>query len=102
MNELNDEVFELFYRDRSGANRPELLDNMIPIKYDGTNWIYADIYEQWYDYDNQEQANAVVLNSDVSKNVGDIITEDEVALWYVWTPRYKYQLFNAMVVFLNN
>ncbi len=54
MNELNDEVFELFYRDRSGANRPELLDNMIPIKYDGTNWIYADIYEQWYDYDNQE------------------------------------------------
>ena len=95
MNELNDEVFELAYRDRSGANRPELASNMIPIMYDGTNWVYADIYEKWYDYENQEWANAVVLNSDVIKNVGDTITEDEVALWYVWIPRYKYQLFNA-------
>ena len=95
MNELNDEVFELFYRDRSGANRPELLDNMIPITYDGTNWVYANTTEAWYDYNNKEWANAVVLNSDVSKNVGDTITEDEIALWYVWIPKYKYQLFNA-------
>ena len=95
MNELNDEVFELAYRDRSGANRPELLSNMIPIRYDGTNWVYADINEEWYNYETQEWANAVVLNSGVVKNVGDIITEDEIALWYVWIPRYKYQLFNA-------
>ena len=95
MNELNDDVFELAYRDRSGANRPELLSNMIPIRYDGTNWVYADINEEWYNYETQEWANAVVLNSGVVKNVGDIITEDEIALWYVWIPRYKYQLFNA-------
>ena len=95
MNELNDEVFELAYRDRSGANRPELLSNMIPIRYDGTNWVYADINEEWYNYEIQEWANAVVLNSGVVKNVGDTITEDEIALWYVWIPRYKYQLFNA-------
>ena len=95
MNELNDEVFELAYRDRSGANRPELLSNMIPIRYDGTNWVYADINEEWYNYETQEWANAVVLNSGVVKNVGDTITEDEIALWYVWIPRYKYQLFNA-------
>ena len=95
MNELNDEVFELAYRDRSGANRPELLSNMIPIRYDGTNWVYADINEEWYNYETQEWANAVVLNSGVVKNVGDTISEDEIALWYVWIPRYKYQLFNA-------
>ncbi len=94
-NELNDEFFGIIYRDRSGANKPELLDNMIPVKYDGTNWVYADIYEEWYDYDSKEWANAVILNSDVSKNVGDIISEDDIALWYVWIPRYKYQLFNA-------
>ena len=76
-------------------NAPELLDNMIPIKYNGTNWVYADISAEWYDYDNKEWANVVVLNSGVSKNVGDTIIEDEVALWYVWIPRYKYQLFNA-------
>ena len=76
-------------------NAPELLDNMVPIRYDGTNWIYANTNEKWYDYSNKEWANAVVLNSGVSKNVGDTITEDEIALWYVWIPRYKYQLFNA-------
>ena len=92
---LNDEVFELAYRDRSGANRPELANNMVPIKYDGTNWVYADINEEWYDYETQEWANAVVLNNGVRKSVGNIITEDEIALWYVWIPRYKYQLFNA-------
>ena len=95
MNDLNNEVFELAYRDRSGANRPELLENMIPIKYDDNNWIYADIYEEWYNYEAQEWANAVILNDSVTKNVGDTITEEEIALWYVWIPRYKYQLFNA-------
>lgn len=76
-------------------NAPELLDNMIPIRYDGTNWIYADTNEKWYDYLNKEWANAVVLNSGVSKNVGDTIIESDIALWYVWIPRYKYQLFNV-------
>ncbi len=88
-------VKETEYLDNSGANKPELLDNMIPIKYDGTNWVYADISEEWYDYDNKEWANAVVLNSGVSKSVGQTISESEIALWYVWIPRYKYQLFNA-------
>ena len=84
------------YTDNSGANAPELDTNMIPIKYDGTNWVYSDgTQENWYNYDNQEWANAVVLNESVTKNVGDTITEDEIALWYVWIPRYKYQLFNA-------
>ncbi len=83
------------YEDNTGANSPELLDNMIPIKYNGSNWVYADVTQEWYDYDNKEWANAVVLNSGVSKNVGDTISESEIALWYVWIPRYKYQLFNA-------
>ena len=68
---------------------------MIPIRYNGSNWVYADTTEEWYDYDSKEWANAVVLNNGVSKSTGDTITEDEIALWYVWIPRYKYQLFNA-------
>ena len=83
------------YTDKSGANKPELLDNFVPIKYDGANWIVADTKEEWYDYNNKEWANAVVLNDDVTKNVGDTVVEDDIALWYVWIPRYKYQLFNA-------
>ena len=83
------------YEDTSGANKPELASNMIPIKYNGSNWVYADISEEWYDYNSKEWANAVVLNSGVSKSVGQTISESEIALWYVWIPRYKYQLFNA-------
>ena len=83
------------YEDTTGANKPELASNMIPIKYNGSNWVYADISEEWYDYNSKEWANAVVLNSGVSKSVGQTISESEIALWYVWIPRYKYQLFNA-------
>ena len=83
------------YVDASGANKPKLYNNMIPVRYDGNNWVYADLYEKWYDYSNKEWANAVVLNSGVTKNVGDIITEDEIALWYVWIPRYTYTIFNG-------
>ena len=92
-NELEKE--KKVYKDNSGANSPELLNNMIPIKYDGSNWIYADIKEEWYDYDKKEWANAVVLNSDVNKNVGDTIAETDIALWYVWIPRYTYTVFNG-------
>ncbi len=91
----NESEEQLIYTDNSGANSPELLNNMIPVYYDGSNWIYADIYKEWYNYDAKEWANAVVLNSGVSKKIGDTIAEDEIALWYVWIPRYKYQLFNA-------
>ena len=95
-NELEKEEIEpIVYKDNSGANSPELLNNMIPVYYDGSNWIYADIYKEWYDYDKKEWANAVVLNSGVTKKVGDIITEDEIALWYVWIPRYTYTIFNG-------
>ena len=81
------------YQDNSGANKPELLDNMVPIKYENDDWVVANTKEKWYDYDAKEWANAVVLNT--TKNVGDIVSESDVDLWYVWIPRYKYQLFNA-------
>ena len=68
---------------------------MIPIKYDESNWIYADIKEEWYDYDKKEWANAVVLNSGITKKVGDTIAETDIALWYVWIPRYTYTIFNG-------
>ena len=83
------------YNDGTGANVPVLLNKMVPIKYNGTNWIYADIYTNWYDYSNKQWANAVVLNTGVDKKVGDIISESDVALWYVWLPRYKYTIFNG-------
>ena len=98
------------YIDNSGANRPELFGNMIPIKYESNKWVVADLYQKWYDYDTKQWANAVVLNSGVTKNVGDEVTEEEIYLWYVWIPRYKYTLFDNVedkekeinIIFENN
>ena len=94
-NDCTEYVYDPYYHDNSGANRPELLDNMVAIKYDGTNWIVADIMQKWYDYDKKEWANAVILEENITKNIGDIVYETEIALWYVWIPRFKYQLFNV-------
>ena len=82
--------------DNSGANKPVLYTNMIPVVYDGTKWLYSDgTQTNWYNYTDKQWANAVVLNSGVTKNVGDEVTEEEISLWYVWLPRYKYTIFNG-------
>ena len=85
----------ILYKDNSGANRPKLFNNMVPIKYKNNKWVVANTSEKWYDYDAKEWANAVVLNSGVTKNVSDEVTEEEISLWYVWVPRYKYTIFNG-------
>jgi len=88
---------EYFAKDNSGANSPDLLDKMVPIVYTGTKWIATDKnQEKWYSYDEKAWANAVILNDGISKTAGQEVTEEDIALWYVWIPRYKYQLFNAL------
>jgi len=89
--------------DPTGANRPVLADGMIPITYDGTNWIKVDKYgnySNWYDYGNQKWANAVMVTSAkrdtyMNADVGTTIPENDILAYYVWIPRYKYKLFNA-------
>ena len=89
--------------DPSGANRPVLADGMIPIAYDGTNWIKVDIYgayNNWYDYGNRKWANAVMVTSAkretyMNADVGTVVPEADILAYYVWIPRYKYKLFNA-------
>ena len=93
---LADECYESTnFADNSGANSPILLDKMIPIVYKDNKWIYADKYQKWYDYDEKEWANAIVLQDGINKKVGEEIKEYEIDLWYVWIPRYKYTLFNT-------
>ncbi len=89
--------------DPSGANRPVLAEGMIPITYDGTNWVKVDqygAYNNWYDYGNQKWANAVMVTTakrDTYMNAdeGTTIPENDILAYYVWIPRYKYKLFNA-------
>ena len=90
-----DELYQMAsnYIDVSGANSPVLLDNMVPIKNNGSYWEVADLKDEWYNYDKKLWANAVVLKEEVG--VGEEVTEENIDLWLVWIPRYKYQLFNA-------
>ena len=89
--------------DPTGANRPVLVEGMIPITYDGSKWVKADeygAYDNWYDYGNQKWANAVMVTSSkrdtyMNADVGTTIPENDILAYYVWIPRYKYKLFNA-------
>ena len=77
---------------------PILFDETLtPVIYDGTNWVVADPYNKWYDYDNQEWANAVILKT--SKNIGDTVNIDgfdsDIYAIYVWIPRYEYKMSDA-------
>ena len=73
-----------------------LKDNVINstlIKADNTN-------NNWYDYENKMWANTVMVKTEkrdkyMNAKVGTEIKEDDVLAYYVWIPRYKYQLFNA-------
>ena len=85
------------------VSAPVLAEGMIPVKWNGSNWVKADSTNSnndWYDYANQKWANAVMVNASSRDNYmnadeGTTITEDDVLAYYVWIPRYKYQLFNV-------
>ena len=81
--------------------RPLIKDGMIPVTFDSNGkTVKADVNSKWYDYDNKEWANAVAVTNgsrDKYKNAstGTEITESDILAYYVWIPRYKYQLWNV-------
>ncbi|MFA5604076.1 MAG: type II secretion system protein [Bacilli bacterium] len=79
---------------------PILKDGMVPIRWDGIKWVKADIYENWYNYDNKEWANVVLVSEATRSSYnnapsGTEIKEIDVMSYLVWIPRYKYKLFNV-------
>ena len=117
--------------DPSGASAPVLAEGMIPVMWNGSNWVKADTTNSneyaWYSYGDKKWANAVMVKEtasttnpttqsaktmstnlvDISSKsradylddnitpVGSVINEDDILAFYVWIPRYKYQLFNV-------
>ena len=72
--------------DSSGANRPDLKDNMLPIYYDevSKSWKKADSSNtnetyRWYDYDKSMWANTVVLN-DSNKQIYDLTRNNNLTV----------------------
>ena len=97
----------------------DLASNLTPVKYDSSKkkWVITtedDPY--WFDYNNQEWANAVVLTETAknSKSVGDVVEVDtndkkygtntdntidslDVYAMYVWIPRFSYTIRRKIV-----
>ena len=96
--------------DKSGANFPELADNMIPVYYDTTNsaWKKADSKNlnstyKWFDYDTKMWANAVTVKETgtqtrdyyINASSGTTIDMSDITTMWVWIPRFKYAIFNG-------
>ena len=83
---------------------PNLQEGMIPIYYNGNNWVVADIYDYenpWYSYKEKRWANVVmVTEASRSKYVengqyrsGEVVEDADILTYLVWIPRYKYKIF---------
>lgn len=80
---------------------PEITKGLIPVEIenDGTVKI-ADISTEWYSYENKKWANSVVINESVQNKydnakAGTEIKINDIKMYLVWIPRYKYKNANA-------
>ena len=78
----------------------DVKEGMIPVTFDSSgNTVVADTTQEWYNYDEKKWANAVSVTS-ASRNkyqnkAGTIIDENDILAYFVYIPRYRYQLWNA-------
>ena len=91
-------------------SRPQLEENMIPVIYneESNSWVKADKNSHWYNYSEKKWANAVVVNEYksteqnsksryeyVNAPAGTPILESDILGYFVWIPRFRYQLFES-------
>ena len=79
----------------NGAD-PELKNNLIPVVIEDDGTVKkADIYSEWYNYTNKTWANAVTLkDKTINYETNEVIPEGNIDGYFVWIPRYKYEIFN--------
>jgi len=91
------QVIEEYYVESIlNGTEPVLTDNLVPvtIEDDGTV-LKADLTKNWYSYENKEWANAIVLKDQTETyNVNQEIPEDKIESYFVWIPKYSYQLWD--------
>ena len=75
---------------------PVLKDNLVPVVISDTGVVTkADINKEWYSYEKKNWANSVILKDEsaVYKN-GEEISEDNIESYFVWIPKYSYQIWD--------
>ena len=84
----------------------DISEGMIPIVFDTSNGTViktiSSTDSSWYDYDNQEWANAVLVKENGTQtrayykaNPGVEVNQADILAYYVWIPRYKYKIWET-------
>ena len=83
------------------ASKPDIKDGMIPVVI-SSNGITSTVSEDdasWYNYNNKEWANMVLVNdssrSTYQNTSGVVVSEDDILAYYVWIPRYRYKIWTT-------
>ncbi len=87
-------------------NAPVLDDGLVPIVFDTSNGTViktvSSTDSSWYDYSNQEWANAVLVKTSGTQtrayykaNPGVTVNESDILAYYVWIPRYSYKIWTT-------
>ena len=87
-------------------NAPVLDDGLIPIVFDTSNGTViktvSSTDSSWYDYSNQEWANAILVKESGTQtrayykaNPGVTVNESDILAYYVWIPRYRYKIWTT-------
>ena len=78
------------YIDNELITSPKISDGMIPVYWNGSNWIKTTTDDsKWYNYTNKEWANVVL--SDATFNE-DVLDESQPYSQLVWIPRFAYKI----------
>ena len=75
---------------------PVIKDGLIPVTIENNGKVKkASLGSEWYRYEEKRWANAVILEDEsVIYGEGEEIPESNIESYFVWVPRYRYQIFN--------
>ena len=95
-NSLN-KVVSIYYQENVlNGTDPIIKDNLIPVTISDTGVVTkADTSKKWYSYQDKVWANSVILkDKSVAYKNGETIPESNIESYFVWIPKYSYQLFD--------
>ena len=95
-NSLN-KVVSIYYQENVlNGTDPIIKDDLIPVTISDTGVVTkADTTKKWYSYQDKVWANSVILkDKSVAYKNGETISESNIESYFVWIPKYSYQLFD--------